>query len=118
MVNRYRPVDITANRQARQVSITWEDGHKSVYPFSLLRHACPCAECRGGHANMSSDPDEAVFDLPDEDTPATRLRNLEAVGSYALTLEWEDGHHFGIYTWSYLRKLCPCPVCRPNKNGG
>jgi DUF971 family protein len=20
---------------------------------------------------------------------------------------WDDGHHTGIYTWEYLRKLCP-----------
>jgi DUF971 family protein len=107
-----RPTGITANRQTRTLSITWSDGHQSDYPFSLLRHACPCAECRGGHENMRSDPDPVVFDLEDEDTPATRLRNLEAVGTYALTPEWEDGHHFGIYNWNYLRQLCPCPACR------
>jgi DUF971 family protein len=61
---------------------------------------------------MRSEPDPAVFDLPDEVSPATRLRNLEAVGSYALTPEWEDGHHYGIYTWRYLRALCPCKDCR------
>ena len=62
---------------------------------------------------MSADPDPGVFALPDEDSPATRLRGLEAVGSYAITFEWEDGHHYGIYRWDYLRALCPCPQCRP-----
>ena len=61
---------------------------------------------------MHADPDPAVFDLPDEETPATMIRNLELVGSYALTVEWEDGHHYGIYNWHYLRALCPCPDCR------
>jgi hypothetical protein len=61
---------------------------------------------------MRSDPDPVVFRLPDEDTPATRLKNLEAVGTYALMIEWEDGHRYGIYNWHYLRDLCPCPVCR------
>jgi DUF971 family protein len=107
-----RPTAITANRQTRELSITWSDGHQSVYRFSLLRHACPCAECRGGHENMRSEPDPAVFTMGDEDNPATRLRNLEAVGTYALTPEWEDGHHFGIYNWNYLRLLCPCEACR------
>lgn len=97
--------------------MTWSDGHQSVYGFSLLRMACPCAECRGGHANMRSDPDPAVFSLPDLDSPATRLSNLEAVGTYALTPIWEDGHHYGIYNWNYLRALCPCPVCRPGLSG-
>ncbi len=61
---------------------------------------------------MSPEPDPEVFDLPLEDSPATRLHNVEAVGSYAISIEWEDGHHFGIYNWHYLRALCPCPVCR------
>ena len=107
-----RPTGIDADRNSSEMRITWDDGHTSVYPFSLLRFACPCAECRGGHANMSSEPDPAVFDLPIEETPATILRKAELVGSYALTIEWEDVHHYGIYNWYYLRALCPCPVCR------
>jgi DUF971 family protein len=108
-----RPTNITADRGKGELTIEWNDGHTSTYTFSLVRHACPCAECRGGHEKMSSEPDPAVFDLEEEDSPATRLRNLEAVGSYAMTPEWEDGHRYGIYTWHYLRALCPCEECRP-----
>jgi DUF971 family protein len=107
-----RPTGITADRQLAELTITWDDGHTSIYPFSLLRAACPCAECRGGHDNMRSEPDPDVFSVALEDTPATRLRNVEGVGSYAVTIEWEDGHHFGIYNWHFLRALCPCPICR------
>ncbi len=107
-----RPTGIQANRQARQVKITWNDGHTSIYPFAFLRRACPCAECKGGHDNMGTLPPAEVYDQPDEDTPATRLANLEAVGSYALSPAWEDGHHYGIYNWSYLRAICPCAECR------
>ncbi len=114
-MNSLYPTGITANRQNRELLIQWSDGHQSVIPFSLFRNACPCAQCRGGHENMRSDPDPEVFGLPDEDIPATRLRNLEAVGTYALTPEWEDGHHFGIYTWSYLRALCMCEQCQAER---
>jgi DUF971 family protein len=107
-----KPTAITANRQTQQLSITWSDGHTAHYGFSLLRHACPCAECRGGHDNMRSDPDPLVFDMTDEDSPATHMTNLERVGAYAITIYWEDGHHYGIYNWNYLRQLCPCPECR------
>ena len=107
-----KPNEITANRLESQVLITWSDGHKSIYPFALLRYACPCAECRGGHDKMRIEPDPEVFSRPMEDNEATRLRSIEAVGSYAITVEWEDGHHYGIYSWSYLRKLCPCHECR------
>jgi DUF971 family protein len=106
-----KPAAVTADRQTRQMRIEWSDGHPSLYPFSLLRNACPCAECRGGHDNMRTEPPPEVFRLPLIDTLQTRMRSVEPVGSYGLTIEWEDGHHYGIYNWNYLRKLCPCPVC-------
>lgn len=110
-----RPQAIEANRNLSQMTIRWSDGHTSEYHFSLLRYACPCAECRGGHANMRSEPDAEVFSRPPQEAPATMIRKVEAVGSYALTIEWEDGHHFGIYTWQFLRALCPCAICRPGE---
>ncbi len=109
----FKPLNITADRQRGVMTIEWNDGHTSVYSFTLLRKACPCAECRGGHEKMGGDPDAEVFTAPVEDTPATRMVNIEGVGTYGLTIAWEDGHHYGIYNWSYLRRLCPCPVCRP-----
>jgi len=106
------PGGITANRQTSELIITWKGGHSSRIPFSLLRNACPCAECRGGHDKMGATPPPGVFELELEDSPRTRLSGIEAVGTYALTLLWEDGHQFGIFTWEYLRALCPCPICR------
>ncbi len=113
-----KPTGVTANRQTHQVTINWDDGHESAYSFTFMRNACPCAECRGGHEGMGTLPDPSTYDLPDQDTPATRLRNLEAVGTYALTFEWEDGHHYGIYNWNYLRAICPCPICRRERRDG
>ncbi|MCU0487672.1 MAG: DUF971 domain-containing protein [Anaerolineales bacterium] len=112
-----KPTNITANRTSREFTINWSDGHRSVYQFALLRRACPCAECRGGHENMGKLPGPEIFSLPDENSAAMRLRNVEAVGGYAITLEWEDGHHYGIYTWDYLRAICACPECQSNYTG-
>jgi DUF971 family protein len=106
------PTNITASRKERTVILTWKDGHTSVYPFGLLRAACPCASCRGGHENMRPEPDPEVFDEVLPDSPETRLVKIEAVGSYAMVIEWEDGHHYGIYNWHFLRALCPCEECR------
>jgi DUF971 family protein len=64
---------------------------------------------------MRSAPDPEVFSMPLDESPATRMHNLEAVGTYAITIEWEDGHHYGIYQWRYLRALCPCPICRTDE---
>lgn len=107
-----RPTGITANKSQRELTVIWADGHASVYPFGLLRAACPCASCRGGHENMGPEPDPHVFDLQPEEAPANRLANVVAVGSYAVSIVWEDGHDYGIYNWRYLRALCPCEQCR------
>jgi DUF971 family protein len=107
-----KPGSVTANKSAREFIVTWDDGHVSNYPFGLLRAACPCASCRGGHENMKPEPDEDVFSRQLGDSPSTRLANVVAVGSYALTIVWEDGHDYGIYNWHYLRALCPCAACR------
>ncbi|MFH2101732.1 MAG: DUF971 domain-containing protein [Chloroflexota bacterium] len=107
-----KPISITAHRQERELSVTWEDSHVSNYPFVLLRAGCPCVECRGGHENMTDKPDPEVFTKTLGDSPATRLKTLVPVGSYAITPVWEDSHEFGIYSWYYLRALCPCETCQ------
>ncbi len=107
-----KPTGVNANKSKKEFTVTWDDGHTSVYPFELLRAACPCASCRGGHENMKSEPDAEVFTRQMDDSPSTRLTNVVAVGSYALTIVWEDGHDYGIYNWHYLRALCPCDACR------
>lgn len=108
-----KPITISADRTSRQLSITWDDEHFSQYPFNLLRLACPCVECRGGHEKMGGDPDPTLFDRQVEASPVNELKTIVAVGSYAVSPVWEDGHDAGIYNWGYLRALCPCPICRP-----
>ena len=108
----YAPGDITASRSRRTMSVAWKDRHTSEYTFGLLRAACPCASCRGGHENMRPEPDAEVFDHALPDSPLTHLVKITAVGTYAISFEWEDGHHYGIYNWHYLRALCPCEQCQ------
>ena len=61
---------------------------------------------------MGDTPDPVVFGTELPDSPATRLKTILPVGSYAITPVWEDGHEAGIYRWDYLRALCPCGECR------
>ncbi len=112
MQNEPIPTGIKADRIGRNLVIHWKDEHISKYPFWLLRYACPCAECRGGHDKMSSQPPQDIFDLEPEDNARTQIKTVEPVGTYALGFEWEDGHSAGIYNWRYLRLLCPCSECR------
>ena len=101
-----RPRKITLNRAAEALIIEWSDGLNSRYPLSQLREACPCVECRGGHANMGIEnaPDDILQLVPRRSYAVTALA---AVGNYALQPTWDDGHSTGIYTWEYLRVISP-----------
>jgi DUF971 family protein len=101
-----RPTNITLDKKAGLLIINWPDGVMCHYPLSHLREACPCVECRGGHANMGrqSDPDHILALTP---TRSYAVENVTLVGNYALQFFWDDGHHTGIYTWEFLRRLCP-----------
>ena len=37
---------------------------------------------------------------------------VEAVGNYAIRINWSDGHNAGIYSFEHFRKICPCPECQ------
>ena len=103
--NEPKPVDLSANRQEARLKIQWSNGEESVFSFDLLRNSCPCAECRGGHANMKSEPDDSMFVIPLMDTKTTKLVDIKPVGGYAVGFQWADGHSAGIYTWHYLYVL-------------
>jgi DUF971 family protein len=104
MTNKIRPVNVTADRQARVLTIHWNDGRECRYSFAGLRAVCPCVQCRGGHANMGRPADKLLLEKSVDEQ-----LNLEAanpVGSYAVQFVWNDGHDSGIYSWEYLYEAC------------
>jgi DUF971 family protein len=89
-----------------QTDITWNDGHFGSYPSWYLRENCPCASCVDEFSGERRNSPGSV--------PAGLERiSVTPVGNYALGFAWSDGHSTGIYTFEYLRKLCPCPQCLP-----
>lgn len=100
------PKAITLNKTDAYLEIVWSDGVNCRYPLSQLREACPCVECRGGHQFMGPkyDPLHILALTPKR---SYGIVGIERVGNYALQPEWDDQHRTGIYTWDYLRRLCP-----------
>jgi DUF971 family protein len=96
------PVEVRRRAAERQLQVTWNDGHVSCYPFEYLRGWCPCAACQGhsGEHHYVSGQN-------------TELTKIAVVGRYALNLAWGDGHDTGIYSYRYLREICPCATCNP-----
>jgi len=98
-----RPVEVRRLPEQRIVRIEWSDGHVSEYPFAYLRGWCPCAGCQG-HGG------ERRFVHANSD-----LERIGLVGRYALNPVWGDAHETGIYSYAYLRELCPCEACASKK---
>lgn len=95
------------------MEIDWKDGHKSHYRFQYLRDACPCATCddeREKTAVEPGQPPKPKNALPMFREPA-RPNEASGVGKYAINFNWNDGHNSGIYSWEYLRLMCPCAEC-------
>lgn len=99
MANFY-PTEINHIKSRGVVRITWDDGHVGEYDQTYLRGYCPCALCQG-HG-----PQRRFIESPD-----AKLQDICAVGNYAVEMHWHDGHSTGIYTFDYLRALCPCHEC-------
>jgi DUF971 family protein len=43
---------------------------------------------------------------------AAKPTSAEGVGKYAIKFHWNDGHELGIYSWQFLRDVCPCEECK------
>ena len=96
------------------MEIEWKDGHRSVYTFAYLRDACPCALCEEERGKSGRKAGEAAKLAPGAlpmFKPAVKALAAEAVGKYALKFSWNDRHDLGIYSWFYLREVCPCAEC-------
>jgi DUF971 family protein len=100
------------NEERQTLEITWGDRHPSVYPLKYLRSRCPCATCRTARsaAEESRSNPFRVID-PKEAATSSVIADVEAVGRYGMRIGWADGHSTGIYTFEYLREICPCDAC-------
>ena len=94
------PKEITRANQ-HDVKILWQDGHESLFPARELRLKCPCAGCVD---EMTGKLRIIATSISQDVHPM----KIEPVGRYAISLRWSDGHTTGIYSYDYLRKICPC----------
>jgi DUF971 family protein len=89
------------------LTVQWSDGHTSAYPYGYLRSKCPCATCHESAAL----PEKPPSPFPMFGVKPLRPDRAQLVGRYAVQIFWNDGHSTGIYSFDYLRGLCPCPEC-------
>jgi DUF971 family protein len=94
--NKARPTDIKLHQKSRLLEISFDDGSHFNLPCEYLRVYSPSAEVRG-HG-----PGQEVLQVGKENVNITAI---EPVGTYAVTLHFDDGHNTGIYSWDWLYHL-------------
>jgi DUF971 family protein len=91
-----QPTEITLHQQSRELEIAFAGGLRYRMPYEFLRVYSPSAEVRG-HG-----PGQEVLQTGKQDV---NVLGVEPVGSYAMKIEFDDGHDSGLYSWEYLRHL-------------
>lgn len=101
----YKPVEISEFSDT-SLYILWEDSHQSIYLYEDLRQICPCASCKRSSGKNSFKKKILLGKV--------RPLKIENVGHYAVKFYWNDKHDTGIYTYDFLREICPCESCTKN----
>ena len=89
------PVAVTYHRDSRTLELDYGET-TAVLSAELLRVCSPSAEVRG-HSEA-----ERVLQTGKKHVA---IKQLEAVGNYAIRIVFDDGHDTGIYSWDFLREL-------------
>jgi DUF971 family protein len=109
---RKKPVSIKVHVSTGEgVEITWSDMHTSRYDFPYLRDHCPCALCndeREKKAKGGADSGSALLPMY---KPRVTAKSANAVGNYAVQIQFSDSHATGIFSFEHLREICPCEAC-------
>ena len=91
-----KPTDIKLHQKSRKLEISFENGKTFELPCEYLRCFSPSAEVRG-HG-----PGQETLQVGKENV---NIKGIEPVGNYAVVLQFDDGHHTGIYSWETLYDL-------------
>ena len=103
---RTTPLKLDLKRDEK-LEIQWQDGHTCVYPIAYLRKNCPCASCKTFREEEAKKPKTRLTVFSKTSEGPLTATGAELVGGYALRIDWSDQHGSGIYSFKYLREICP-----------
>tara|TARA_B100001057_G_scaffold358512_1_gene360673 strand:+ start:14589 stop:14984 length:396 start_codon:yes stop_codon:yes gene_type:complete len=90
------PTEIKLHRKSAKLELTYAERESVVLSAEFLRVHSPSAEVRGhgrGREILQTGKRNVTINF------------IEAVGNYAIKLNFNDGHNSGIYSWNYLAEL-------------
>ncbi len=88
-----RPNEIKLHQKSRVMEISFAGGKVFKFSYEFLRVHSPSAEVRG-HS-----PGQEILQTGKKDV---NINHIEPVGSYAIQLNFSDGHNTGLYSWDLL----------------
>ena len=83
--------------------IQWDNGTEDALPLKSIRDNCPCANCSGEtdvFGNVYKGPSQTMKE------ESYQITGIRPIGHYAIQPFWKDGHHDGIFSFPFLKKLC------------
>ncbi|MGB3622087.1 DUF971 domain-containing protein [Ketobacter sp. MCCC 1A13808] len=88
------PSEIKLHTESKEMELVY-DGESHRLSYEMLRVLSPSAEVQGHGQPILQHGKKMVT-----------IRNIEPIGNYAIKITFDDGHDSGLYSWSYLHKLC------------
>lgn len=89
------PSEIRLERGRTHLSVTWDDGSRTIFEASLLREKARDAASVRSEVNGWTVPA----------APDISISAVEPIGNYAVRLVFSDGHERGIFPWAYLSEI-------------
>ena len=86
------PTEINLHQKSRLLEIAFSDGFRFQFPCEYLRVFSTAAEVK-------------VMSQPVTGKELVNISSMEAQGTYALKINFDDGHDTGIFSWGTLHQL-------------
>lgn len=83
----------------RDIYIRWSDNSESLINLMKMRKLCPCATC------ASEREEQSKTYIPLFAGDQIKVKSINQVGSYAISISWKDGHNTGIFEYPFLKYL-------------
>ncbi len=89
---KHTPTEISLHAKSRLLVVSFDDGRKFELPCEYLRVFSPAAEVK-------------TSTIPVIRKEQVNISNIEAQGTYAIRIYFDDDHDTGIYSWGTLYDL-------------
>lgn len=90
------PTELKLHKQSATLELIYDSGSNYTLSAEFLRVHSPSAEVRGHGKGQ---------EVLQTGKRAVTIEKIEAIGNYAIKLDFNDGHNTGIYSWDYLFEL-------------